>query len=291
MLGIIYACIPLFGWGIGDFLIQKSVRKVGVHQTLGVTGLLGGLMFLPWVWRDIGTYSLSEYGVLSLIGCITFCGALLLFEALRVGKISIVEAIVSIELPLSVFLSVFVGGEVLPISHWILFAIVSIGIMLAVTDQFENFGNAKHILEKGTLLALSAACFSALTNFSIGFSSQAISPIFVVWYTHLFLGVVCLAYVLTTGTFRETVRIVRAHKGILFTQGALDNIAWAGYALAASVTTVSLTVTISESYVVIAALLGYLVGKEQLRSHQIIGSVVAFAGVIVLTFLHGGLEG
>jgi len=46
---------------------------------------------------------------------------------------------------------------------------------------------------------------------------------------------------------------------------------------------ISIATTISESYVILAALLGYVIGKERLTSHQKTGAVVAIFSVIILS--------
>jgi drug/metabolite transporter (DMT)-like permease len=64
-----------------------------------------------------------------------------------------------------------------------------------------------------------------------------------------------------------------------------DNLAWFGYAYATSVSPISLTVMISESYIVLAALLGYIYGHEKLKSHQKIGALIALPSTVLLAYL------
>jgi uncharacterized membrane protein len=47
---------------------------------------------------------------------------------------------------------------------------------------------------------------------------------------------------------------------------------------------ISISVAISESYIIIAVLLGYFVNKEKLRKHQIIGLTLAIVSAVYLAF-------
>jgi drug/metabolite transporter (DMT)-like permease len=43
--------------------------------------------------------------------------------------------------------------------------------------------------------------------------------------------------------------------------------------------------TISEGYIIVAAMLGYFVGKEKLKSHQLLGAAIALPAVILLAYM------
>ena len=48
-LGIIYAIAAMLSWGVGDFLIQRASRKIGIWQTLFFIGLGGFLGLFPFL--------------------------------------------------------------------------------------------------------------------------------------------------------------------------------------------------------------------------------------------------
>ncbi len=52
-VGIGFAFVAMLCWGIGDFLIQRSTRKIGDWETLFVITLFGSLILLPFVYRGI----------------------------------------------------------------------------------------------------------------------------------------------------------------------------------------------------------------------------------------------
>jgi len=279
--GVTFALIALFGWALGDFFIQKSTRAMGWYKALFLIGIAGFVGLAPFALQQLPTKEmLLPLGILSLI---VFGYAWALFEALRVGKISVVESVVAIELPFTVSLSIFIGGERLTSLQGILFLVVCAGIVLAATKQFDHFKRGKHWFEKGVLLAFFGSFLSALTNFYIGSFSHTMSPLVVIWVTHSLLALLCGIYITAKGEWREFKRDVRENKFTSLGTAVFDNAAWVGYAFATSMIPTSLVVTMSESYIALAAFLGWIFGHERMRWHQVAGALIAFVGVFFLS--------
>lgn len=282
-LGVLFAFVALIGWGFGDFFIQKTTRIIGVYKTLFFICAGAGVILFPFVFREITTYTLAEYQSIAVLSSIIFVYALVIFQAFQRGKLSVVESVIAFELPLTVSLGIFVGGESLTIAQFLLFVVIFVGIALAAASRLDCLHYHKRIFEKGVLLALAAAFLSALTNFYIGTYAQQMSPLFVIWATHSMLALLCGAYIIARGEVLELVAALRKHPLPILAQGIFDNMAWIGYAFATSMMPISITVMISESYIALAALLGYFIGRETLRTHQIFGAAIAFTGVALLS--------
>lgn len=65
----------------------------------------------------------------------------------------------------------------------------------------------------------------------------------------------------------------------------LDNAAWVLYATATTLIPISLAITISESYIILAVILGVTINKEELSRHQWIGIVLSLVAVITLSYI------
>src|SRR3990167_9583882 len=117
--GIILAFIALFGWGFADFLIQRTVRKIGIWKPLFFIGLFGLIFLLPFVFNEIGPilFQPSSLYLLLLLGVVGVISSLFDFEALKQGKMAVVEPLIGIELPITVGLSIVLGGEHLNLSQ------------------------------------------------------------------------------------------------------------------------------------------------------------------------------
>ncbi len=52
-LSLLAAFGAMICWGIGDFLIQRTVRKVGDIEALAFIGIVGSVGLIPFVWNDL----------------------------------------------------------------------------------------------------------------------------------------------------------------------------------------------------------------------------------------------
>ena len=281
-LGILFAFVALIGWGFGDFFIQKTTRIIGVHKTLFFICIGAAVVLFPFIFHEIASYTRADYHSIAILSLIIFIYALVIFRAFEKGKLSVVESVIAFELPLTVMLGVFVGGETLTLKQFLLFIMIFVGIALAAASKLDHLHYHKRLFEKGVIWAFGAAFLSALTNFYVGTYSQHMSPLFVIWATHSMLAVLCGAYIVYRDELRSLASDLKKHTGPIVAQSIFDNSAWIGYAFATSFIPISLTVSISESYIALAALLGYFLGREKLNRHQILGAIIAFVGVIFL---------
>lgn len=281
---ILIAFIPFFGWAIGDFFIQRCSKKIGTMETLLFISLIP-LIVTPFIWDSVTTLSYDQH--VSLIGMsfLVFIYAIALFHAFRVTKLSVVESVVALELPITVAVAVILGKEVITHTYLVFFIVICTGVFLASTKSFSHLKTRRSIFERGTLIALVATCLAALSNYFIAIASQLSSPLIAIWYMHVVIGILCLIYLTVTGEITNTYTSFVKNKTNILIAGFADNIGWTGYAYAVLVMPISLTITISEAYIVLAAFLGYYFNKEHLSSHQKIGAVIAITGVILLSFI------
>jgi len=282
--GIIFAFIALVSWGFGDFFIQKTTRAVGSLKALFFIGLVGLVGLFPFIKNDLSSLTSTNFLLLGLLAVVAIFATLFDFEALRRGKIAIVEPIVGLELPMTVGLSVALAGESLSSLQFFLIGIVFVGIMLAITTHHTHLHYHKRIFEKGVILAGVGAIGMALTNFLVGVSSESISPLMTIWFVHSLLAVICGFYLLYKGEFWKLFSDLRKHFKPIVGQSLLDNIAWVAFAISTTYIPIAIATTISESYIALAVLLGLFVGREKLKKHQIIGVTLATVGVVVLSY-------
>ncbi len=282
-LGLLFASLSLIGWGVGDFLSQQGTRRVGVQETLLAIRLFAVCALFPLVVHELPSLTLRDGITLAILAIPAHIFAVVIFTALKYGKISIVESVVALELPLTVALSVFVGGELLSIQSLALFMVVMIGILLAVTQKFDALRDSR--FEKGVRLALIAAVLSAIVNFSIGMAAKEFSPLLTVWVLDLALLIMSITTLGITGRLVPFVRDFPQHVRLYAGAGFFDVLGWAGYASAAPLISIALTATITESYIALAALLGVFVNRERLRPHQFLGATLAIGGVIAFAHI------
>jgi uncharacterized membrane protein len=98
-----------------------------------VIGIVGSIALVPFVIKDIWRLSSIENVVfLVALGVITFVTAMLDLEALKEGKLSIVDVIFEIELPVTIALSMIFLKESLNVWQYIIIALMLSGMVLVV---------------------------------------------------------------------------------------------------------------------------------------------------------------
>jgi drug/metabolite transporter (DMT)-like permease len=281
-MGILFAFIALICWGVGDFLIQKSSREFGKWVVLFFVGLIAAVALLPFVYQNIGVV-LAERPVLIILIIASFAlllTALLDFQALSDGKISVIEPIMALEIAVTAALSFLVIGEHLTALQIMLIILLVVGIIFVSTKSLHHLKKIK--AEKGVWLALAGAVCMGTTNFLFGIGAREADPLIVNWFTSVFLVLACLIYLLTNKQFKNIFADWHKDKKLLIGVGVIDNAAWVAYSYSTLYIPIAVAISISESYIALAALLGLIFNGEKLRKHQCVGLVMAIACAVAL---------
>lgn len=284
-IGIFIAVIcATLSWAVGDFLIQKSTRKVGDVESLAWIGIIGTFALLPFVMKDFDLlFSLSNLLLLLILGVITFIAALFDFEALRVAKLSTTDIIMELELPTTIVLGYLFFKETLSAWQLIITSLIFLGIVLIATESFAHW---KVRWEKGVWLALLAAFGMGLTNFLTSASSRNISPIMAIWAPWLIFTIFCLVLIYKREGFSKFVSNASRFRWLLLGMGFFDTVAWLSYSFAVSRENIGLITAITESYPAFAIFLGVWLNKEKIKHHQYLGAALAIISSVVLALAH-----
>jgi uncharacterized membrane protein len=281
-MGIIAAFVAMAAWGIGDFFIQRSTRKIGDWETLFLITFFGCLVLLPFVYKDIPTVlSLGTKNILILVvaGIALFVAALLEFEGLKEGKISVIEPTWSLEIPTAVLLSALVINERLAFSHILLIITLIVGLFLV---SYKGTISKKLFFEKGVKISILAALIMGSANFFVGLGARQTDPLMINFIISLFSCVGSFIFLAARGSIAIPFRHLYNYSSMAAPMIVLDNIAWVAFALAMTQAPIGITVALSESYIVIAVILGIFVNKEGLTKRQYAGLCIAILSAIVL---------
>lgn len=293
LFGIGAALIAFLAWGFGDFFIQRSTRKVGTLISLFVIGLIGFVFLLPFVWNEIPNI-FSSRSVLSLIAItvgITLLTALAELEALRRGKIAVIEPILSFELVFTAAIGIALLQEKVTLWQSLIILIIFVGIILAVIRKPEKhwwqFWKKHSWLEQGVLLAVLGALLMGVTNVLSGLLSRNTSPIAAIWFIHGSLALIVFGWFIIRQRVAKTYQLILENKRTVLTQGFLDNIAWLAYAYAVLSIPISITIAITESYVALSSILGVVINHERLQRHQYVGAILSITAAVILAIVSG----
>ncbi len=285
-VGIAFVFVAMLCWGFGDFLIQKSTRKVGDWETLFIITFVGTIMLAPFVKNGlIDLFSAeSNSGLVILIICslVLFVAALLDFEALKVGKISVVEPVWSTEIIVSAFLAYFILKESLGVYQIILIAFLIFGLILVSIKERGKFSFKNFFLEKGVLIAFIAATAMGFANFMMGVGARISDPIVANFFVSVVLATLTLIYLVYKRKLKRTILDFKNNFKLMITMSIADNLAWVAFASAMFLAPIGIAVALSESYIIISVILGFVINKEKLQRHQKIGLIMALIGAVAL---------
>jgi uncharacterized membrane protein len=278
-MGLIFTFTALVCWGFGDFLIQKCTRKFGDWLSLFYIAAFVTLGLLPFIYQNLIS---SFHHPLKL-----FLLLLLDLEALKLGKISVVEPIYAFEISVTAALSVFVIKESLSGGQILLIGSLLIGIILLSIKNFSDLKNVK--LEKGIWYAISATVFMGIVNVIFGIGARTTDPLLINWVTSLIMAIAALIYLINKKQTKKIISEFKKNKALILKTVIIDNLAWIAFAYSTLYIPIAITTSISEGYIGLAAGLGLIFNKEKLKAHQFVGLIVVIASVIVLAKITTGL--
>lgn len=286
-LGIIFALIALVSWGVGDFFIQRSARKFGDWESIFAIEITGLIVLLPFVFWDLGgvlNLSGREILILLAVGLAFMLSSLLSTEALKKGKLAVIESIEAVEIAVAGLIAYFVFNESLAYSHWFFIAVLVIGILLVALKP-HHF-KKKAWLERGAVIGFFGSILIGFTDFMVGFGSRVTSPLFVIWFASLIMVAIIAAYLGLNGRFKYMLRDFWENKKLLLGIGIFDNLAWFAFAISTLYLPIAVALALSEGYIILAVILGILINKEKLQSRQFVGIALAIIGAVALSIIY-----
>ena len=283
-LSVLFAFGAMLSWGIGDFLIQKTTRKIGDIETLAFIGIIGSIVLLPFVFGQIHLIFSPENALLFfLLGALAFFVAVFNFEALKQGKLSVIDVILEIELPVTVILAFLFFRETFSFPQLFLMLLVFLGIVLI---SAESLSIKKHrLIEKGVFLALITAIGMGFVNFLTASASRHASPLLAIWVPWLIVSIISVFFIWRREGLQKFFKNGLRFKKLVVAVGLIDTLAWLFFAFAVSQAHLSITTAITESYPAIAMFLGIWLNKEKILPHQFAGAGIALIGSVALGFI------
>lgn len=240
------------------------------------------ILLPPFIYPDLILlfHDIRAFFFLLMTSVVIFFAALLDFQALKLGKISIIEPIYSLEIPVTAMLAAFIINEHLSTQQLLLVVSLFFGIALLSLRSFHDFRRAS--FEKGIWYALLATLGMGAANFLFGVGAREINPLVVNWFTSCFIVIICLLYFISRGQLRMVASYFTKNKVFILSVGAVDNLAWIAYSYSTLYIPIAVATSISESYIILASFLGLIFNKERLVMRQYIGQVIAVISVIAL---------
>lgn len=290
---IIFSFLAMVCWGVGDFFIQRTVKKLGDFNSLLWINFIGGLALTPFIIKDLPLIFTGK-NLLSLIimSIIQLAYGMFLFKAYDRGKLSVVEVVMIGELPVTIILGLIFFGERLSWLQILIVLIIISGIFFISKTRGtwwdrvkEFFSGRRFIWEKGIVFSILAVLFSAAYNFFTAFNSREISAFTAVWFPWLLSSLILLVYAINKQGWKLFVRESGSAWNLILITGIMDTLGWLFYALALIKEELSIITAIVAGYAVIAMVLGIRFNKEKIGAWQYFGASLILGGAVVMCFL------
>jgi uncharacterized membrane protein len=261
-------------WATGTLSAARASRLVGARSVLNWVMIVGFVVTAPIAAVSGVPDGLHahELGWICVSGAGNVAGLLLGYEAMRVGKVSIVAPITSTEGAIAAVLAV-ATGEALDIPSAALLGAIAIGVVLASLTR----ATGGHSL-RSTLLAACAALSFGASLFATAKVSNALPLVWAVIPPRLF-GVAAVA--LPSLALRR-IRIAAAAIPFVVLSGLCEVAGFASYSLGAR-HGIAVSSVLASQFAAFAAVAAFVVFHERVRTVQIAGIATILICVAALS--------
>lgn len=292
-LTILFSFLAMISWGVGDFFVQRAVKKIGYLEALLWINVIAGVGLLPFVIKDLPLLWQAE-NILPIvfltIANIVF--SLLILKAYSQAKLSVVDVILLGELPVTIILGMIFFHERLSWLQLTIIFFILFGVFLisrgpsSYSQRLKNiFGKKKVNWEKGLLFAFLAVIFSGTYNFLTALNAREITPIIAVWAPWTISSVILLIVLMYKKGMKAFWFNSLANKKVIFLAGTIDTAAWVFYSSAVARQDISIITAIVTGYAVIALYLDIKYNRQKISYLQYIGAALVVVGSIAISFL------
>lgn len=253
---------------------------IGTRPVIAWMMLIGLAVTLPFVfltgvpagldWASVGWMAASGMG--------NVFGLLIVYAALRVGKVGVVAPIVATEGAIAAIIAALFGESIAPITAFLLLLVVVGVVIAAVAPDPVPVEDERPL--RAALLATASALVFGVGLFSIGHLSGVLPMAWLLLPARL-IGVVVIAIPLIISG-----KLVLTKKAFpLVTAAALaEVVGFAAYSIGAQ-HSVAITAVMSSQFAPIAAVAAYFLFGEKLGKLQILGVAVIVVGVSMLSLV------
>jgi drug/metabolite transporter (DMT)-like permease len=264
-------------WSAGTLAAARASRLIGANRVLAWVMLVGLAVNAPLALASGFPDALHGTGIVwfAVAGAANVGGLLLAYDAMRLGKVSIVAPITSTEGAIAAVLAV-IDGETLHASSAVLLGVVAVGVVLA--SRTAEHERAVHPV-RATLLAVAAALSFGVGLFSTGHLSGELPIVWAMLPPRL-VGVA----VTVPGLVRGRLGVALSVLPFLILSGLCEIGGFASYTTGAR-HSIAISAVLASQFAALAAVAAFLLFRERLSRVQLAGVVVVVVGVAVLSAL------
>jgi drug/metabolite transporter (DMT)-like permease len=264
-------------WGTGTLSAARAARLIGAPRVLAWVMLVGLVATGPLALASGIPAALNGERLVwfAASGVANVCGLLLAYDAMRIGKVSIVAPISSTEGAIAAVIAV-VAGESLRVSSALVLGAIALGVVLAARTRSDSAAHPP----RATLLAFGAALVFGLGLYSTGRISTSLPIVWAMLAPRLFGVAVLTVPLLVRGRLPIPVRALP----LVIFSGLCEVGGFASYAAGAR-HSIAIAAVLASQFAAIAAVAAFVLFRERLTRVQVGGVVIVAVGVALLSAL------
>jgi drug/metabolite transporter (DMT)-like permease len=265
-------------WSIATLCTSRSSRMLGAGPVLAWVMATGFAVLLPVAaFTGLPHTTPSQTAWLGSAGAANVAGLLLVYAALRIGKIGIVAAVASTEGAVTAVIAAL-RGESLTGTTMAVLLLIAAGIFLAALAS--DGGPDDEHERRAALMAAGAAL---LFGFGLYATGRISADVAVVWaaFPSRIVGVAAVALPLAA---RKKLPLTRAAAPLVAAAGLCEVLGFVSYTFGAR-HGIAVTAVVASQFAALSAIAAYALFRERLARLQIAGVTVIVVGVGVLAAL------
>lgn len=284
-MSITLALLAALFASLTSILAKIGIEKVNSNLATAIRTIVVIVMALLVVvvtgkLETISQISGSALWFIILSGFATGFSWLFFFKALAIGDVSKVVPIDKSSVVLTIAISILFLGE--PAKPLVLAggAIIAIGtfILIGENEEKKRFTGSQIYI----VYAILAAVFAAITSILAKIGMEDVDSNVATFLRTIVILLFAWAIVFFQGTHKKMKEITKKGYLFLILSGVATGLSWLCYFAALAIGKVSVVAPIDKFSVVITMILSFILLKEKMNKHIIIGGIVITAGTLLL---------
>jgi len=274
LAAIVFGSLTALLWAGSSLASSRSVRYIGQYSVVAWVMLVGTVVTVPFTIASGVPATLDQSALLALIaiGASALVGLLLMYAALRVGKVTVVGPIAATEGAVAALLSALAGEPLAPLAAALLLLVVG-GVMLSTLAPDPSPITDERPVRAAILASIAALMFG-ISLFLSGRLSLDLPISWVVLPPRILGTLTLFLPLLVTGSLR----ITRKALPLVISTGLTEVLGFATFSLGArtSLATVAVLASQVATFTVIG---GWILFRERLGRVQALGIAIVILGI------------
>jgi len=289
LFGIACGLIGGMSWGVVDSCATFAGRRIGILITaagIQLTALVPLIALCLLTGTSIPTDP-SLVAQAAIVGLIAGAGYLVIFQALRLGPVSVVSPIISSYGGLSVVFAGLFLGESLRLAQACGVAVSAMGVALAGVVLERSWRRSRPV-GRGVPFAVLGLVIWAIVMVGLATPIRELG-----WLPTLLIArLAATVFLLFAGTVRliafpsakrrQPLRLNRHAAALILAMGSLDVLGFAVWAIGLAATTAWLAGIAGSIGPIVTMTFGLVIFRERLRPNQWLGTAAVFTGIALV---------